>query len=88
MATPMHDKGLCFFRDPETQEAAAEARRLGGLRRRKESTIVGAYEVGELDSVQDLTPVADRRHRRAFSQRRRVVRTPGFLRLHHLDGGR
>jgi hypothetical protein len=47
MATPMQG-GLCFFHDPETQEAAAEARRLGGLRRRKESTIVGTYEVGEL----------------------------------------
>ena len=54
MASPLQDKDLCFFHDPDTQEQAAEARRLGGLRRRKESTIVGAYEVGELDSVEDL----------------------------------
>src|SRR5688572_25265377 len=54
MASPLQSGSLCFFHDPETQEAAAEARRLGGLRRRKESTIVGAYEVGELDTVDDL----------------------------------
>src|SRR3954463_536866 len=54
MASPLQDKDLCFFHDPDTQEQAAEARRLGGLRRRKESTIVGAYEVGELDTVEDL----------------------------------
>jgi hypothetical protein len=50
----LQDKNLCFFHDPETREQAAEARRLGGLRRRKESTIVGAYEVGELNNVQEL----------------------------------
>src|SRR5262245_48506561 len=54
MASPLQDRDLCFFHDPDTQEQAAEARRLGGLRRRKESTIVGAFEVGELDSVEDL----------------------------------
>jgi hypothetical protein len=54
MATPLQGKDYCFWHDPETQEQAAEARRLGGLRRRKESTIVGAYEVGELDNVADL----------------------------------
>src|SRR4051812_47900404 len=54
MATPQQDKDLCFWHDPETQDQAAEARRLGGLRRRREGAIVGAYEVGELDSVEDL----------------------------------
>ena len=54
MASPLQGGDLCFFHDPETQEAAAEARRLGGFRRRKESAIVGAYEVGELDTVPDL----------------------------------
>ena len=54
MASPLQGGDLCFFHDPETQEAAAEARRLGGLRRRRESAVVGAYEVGELDTVTDL----------------------------------
>lgn len=54
MASPLQGGDLCFFHDPETQEAAAEARRLGGIRRRRESTVVGAYEVGDLDKVEDL----------------------------------
>ena len=54
LAKPMQDKDLCFWHDPETQEQAAEARRLGGLRRRREGAIVGAYEVGTLDNVEDL----------------------------------
>ena len=54
MASPLQGGDLCFFHDPETQEAAAEARRLGGIRRKRESAIVGAYEVGELDTVEDL----------------------------------
>lgn len=54
MATPLQDKDLCFWHGPETQEQATEARRLGGLRRRRDGTIVGAYEVGQLDSVDNL----------------------------------
>ena len=34
----------CFWHAAETREAAAEARRLGGLRRRREGTIGGARE--------------------------------------------
>ena len=44
----------CFWHDPEHQQEAAEARRLGGMRRRRESTIVGAFEVGDLASVEEL----------------------------------
>ena len=54
LATPLQDRDLCFWHDPEHQQEAAEARRLGGLRRRREGAIVGAYEVGELDTVEDL----------------------------------
>ena len=39
---------------PGNAGQAAEARRLGGLRRRRESAIVGTYEVGPLDNVEDL----------------------------------
>ena len=41
----------CFWHAPESTEAAAEARRLGGLRRRREGTIGGAYAalVGVID---------------------------------------
>jgi hypothetical protein len=36
---------------PEHAEEATEARRLGGLRRRREGTVAGAYEFGGLESV-------------------------------------
>ncbi len=47
--------GLCFWHDPEHAAEAAEARRLGGLRRRKEGTVAGAYEFDGLDSVPKIT---------------------------------
>jgi hypothetical protein len=36
---------------PEHAEEATEARRLGGLRRRREGTVAGAYEFSGLESV-------------------------------------
>jgi hypothetical protein len=48
------DKTVCFWHDPEHEEAAAEARRLGGLRRRREGTLQGAYDVEGIGSVADI----------------------------------
>jgi hypothetical protein len=48
---PLSDSDYCFFHDPEHQQEAAEARRLGGLRRKRESTLQGAYDLESLDSV-------------------------------------
>src|SRR6266705_5895262 len=50
-AGPQIDRLYCFAHDPERAEEAAEARRLGGLRRRKEGTIAVAYDLPGLDSV-------------------------------------
>jgi hypothetical protein len=47
--------GLCFWHDPAHAQEAAEASKLGGLRRRKESTVAGAYEFEGLDSVPKIT---------------------------------
>ena len=44
-APPRTGGPFCFWHDPETQTEAQEARRLGGLRRRREGAIGGAYEV-------------------------------------------
>jgi hypothetical protein len=41
----------CWAHDPAHAETAAEARRLGGLRRRREVTLLGAYDVDGLTSV-------------------------------------
>jgi hypothetical protein len=47
----MRDSQFCFYHNPETEEEATEARRLGGLRRRREKTLAGAYDIGALDNV-------------------------------------
>jgi hypothetical protein len=57
-ATP-NASGLCFWHDPEQAQEAAEARRLGGLRRRKESTVSRAYEFEGLDSVSKITRIME-----------------------------
>ena len=53
-AGPQLDRPYCFAHDPERATEAAEARRLGGLRRRKEGTIAVAYDLPGLDSVDGI----------------------------------
>ena len=48
---PLVDGLYCFSHDPERAADAAEARRVGGLRRRKEGTIAIAYDLPGLDRV-------------------------------------
>jgi hypothetical protein len=48
---PLSDKQFCFWHEPSNAQEAAEARRLGGLRRRREQTVSGAYDLGGLASV-------------------------------------
>ena len=53
-ATPMTDGRFCFWHEPEQVEAAGEARRLGGQRRRRESVVAGSFGIESLDRVADL----------------------------------
>jgi hypothetical protein len=55
----MHDNAFCFWHSPEHTEEAAEARRLGGLRRRRERAVAGAYEVDALDTVVSIRRVIE-----------------------------
>jgi hypothetical protein len=50
-ATLLRDGVFCVFHDPGHAEEVAEARRLGGLRRRKERTVIGAFELEPLDET-------------------------------------
>jgi hypothetical protein len=54
---PLHDRPYCFAHDPERAADAAEARRLGGARRRKEGTIAIAFDLPGLDSVEGIRRV-------------------------------
>jgi hypothetical protein len=56
---PLHDRPYCFSHEPEQASEAAEARRLGGLRRRKESTVGVAYDLPGLDTVAGIRRVLD-----------------------------
>jgi len=58
-AGPQRDRPFCFAHGPERAEEAAEARRLGGLRRRKEGTIAVAYDLPGLDSVAGIRRLLD-----------------------------
>jgi hypothetical protein len=40
----MLDADYCFMHNPDKEEEAAEARRTGGIRRRRERVLAGAYE--------------------------------------------
>lgn len=48
---PLHDRPYCFSHNPERAAEAAEARRIGGLRRKKEGTIAIAFDLPGLDTV-------------------------------------
>jgi hypothetical protein len=51
-ATPMRDEPFCFWHAPETAEEAAEARKLGGLHRRKKKTIAAIYGFAGLRTIE------------------------------------
>jgi hypothetical protein len=48
---PLRDSSFCFWHSPDHAKQAAEARRLGGRRRKREGTLSGAYDFDGLDSV-------------------------------------
>ena len=53
-ATPLRDEPFCFWHSPETAEEAAEARRIGGLHRRKKKTVGAIYGFDGLRTVEDF----------------------------------
>ena len=58
-AAPRRSSDYCIFHDPENAEAMQEARRLGGLRRRREGTVAVAYDFEGLDSVPQIRRLLD-----------------------------
>ena len=50
-APPLHESELCLAHDPAHADEMTEARRLGGLRRRKEKAVAGAYDIQDLENV-------------------------------------
>ena len=50
-APPLHDSQFCLMHSPEHAQDVQEARRLGGLRRRREVAVSGAYDFEGLETV-------------------------------------
>ena len=58
-AAPLRDSDYCFWHSPEHTREAAEARRLGGLRRRREKITSNVYQFEGLDSVVQIRRLLD-----------------------------
>ena len=56
-AAPLTDGDYCRMHSPDHVAEVQEARRLGGLRRRREVTVQGAYAVGDFHCVAGLARV-------------------------------
>ena len=50
----LKDSDYCLMHSPEHAEEVAESRRLGGLRRRREVAVSGAYDFVGLEHVGDI----------------------------------
>jgi hypothetical protein len=50
----MREDAFCFWHAPQTAEEADEARRLGGLHRRKKASVSAVYGFAGLRTVEDL----------------------------------
>jgi len=58
-AAPLKDSQFCWVHSPEHAQEAQEARKLGGMRRKREATLVGAYEFEGLDTVQGIRRILE-----------------------------
>ena len=58
-APPLLNGDFCFWHDPAHEAEASEARRLGGVRRKREGTLQGAYDLDTLDSVARIRRLLD-----------------------------
>ena len=58
-APPLREGDYCRMHSPEHATEVAEARRLGGLRRRREKTIEGAYGYEGIRSVDHIQRVLE-----------------------------
>lgn len=58
-AWPRTGEQFCLWHSPQREEEAAEARRLGGLRRRREKTVSSAFDFAGLDSIQAIRRILE-----------------------------
>jgi hypothetical protein len=52
-APALRGRTLCYWHDPDSAEEAAEARRIGGLHRRKAKSLATIFDFSGLRSIED-----------------------------------
>ncbi len=81
-APPMRDEPFCFWHHPDHKSEAADARRLGGLRRRREKAIEGAYDHHDgLDSTGGISRLLDITSTDLLSMEPSIGRANALLRV-------
>ncbi len=58
-AAPLRDGEFCLMHSPERIKQVQEARRLGGLRRKREHAISGAFLFQSLNTVNDIRRIIE-----------------------------
>ena len=58
-AVPLKESDYCYMHDPGVALERAEARKLGGLRRRREKVVSEAYEWGGLSAVEGIRRILE-----------------------------
>jgi len=58
-APPLRDGEFCRMHSPEHLREVQEARRLGGLRRKREATISSAFQFDSLNSVEGIRRIIE-----------------------------
>ena len=58
-AAPLRDGAYCSMHSPERIKEVQEARRLGGQRRKRESTISSAFQFASLNSVIEIRRILE-----------------------------
>ncbi len=80
--SPMGGEPFCFWHHPDYEAEAAEARRLGGRRRRREKAIEGAYDLPEsLDSTGGISRLLDITTKDLLGMKPSIARTNALLRV-------
>lgn len=91
-APPLLDDEFCFWHSPECAKEAAEARRQGGLRRRREKVVSAIYDFSGLRTVEDIQRFLEILAGDTLTQENSARRTHAGARiasvaLHALDRG-
>jgi hypothetical protein len=58
-ATPRGESGLCLWHDPALVDEANAARRLGGQKRRREATVLAAFDLEGLANVGQIQRIVE-----------------------------